>query len=65
VAQIEAYKKRFGALPPYLAADRKYGTRENREATAELQIRTAFIPFSTDPIYIVNLYMRRNTSFLD
>ena len=44
VAQIGAYKKRFGGFPPYLAADRKYGTRENREATDELEIRTSFIP---------------------
>ncbi len=44
VAQIRAYKERFGGLPPYLAADRKYGTRENREAIGNLGIRTSFIP---------------------
>jgi IS5 family transposase len=43
-AQIEAYKERFGELPPYMAADRKYGTRENREETGQLGIRTSFIP---------------------
>ncbi len=44
VAQIAAYKERFGELPPYMAADRKYGTRENREETGQLGIRTSFIP---------------------
>jgi hypothetical protein len=44
VAQIGAYKERFGELPPYMAADRKYGTRENREETDKLGIRTSFIP---------------------
>ena len=44
LVQIEAYKERFGELPPYVAADRKYGTRDNREETGKLGIRTSFIP---------------------
>jgi IS5 family transposase len=43
-AQIEAYKERFGELPPYMAADRKYGTRDNREKMEELGVRTSFLP---------------------
>lgn len=43
-AHIRAYRERFGKLPPYLAADQKYGTRENRETTGELGIRTSFKP---------------------
>jgi hypothetical protein len=44
VAQIRAYKERFGKLPPYMAADQKYGTRENRETMGDLGVRTAFKP---------------------
>jgi hypothetical protein len=44
VAQIGAYQERFGELPPYLAADRKYGTRENREEIDKLGIQTSFVP---------------------
>jgi len=38
-AHIRAYRERFGKFPPYVAADQKYGTRENREMTGELGIR--------------------------
>ena len=43
-AHIRAYRERFGKLPSYVAADQKYGMRENREMTGELGIRTSFKP---------------------
>jgi len=41
---IQAYQERFGKLPPYMTADKKYGTRGNRELAGELGIRTSFVP---------------------
>jgi len=36
------YMERFGKLPPYVTADMKYGTLENRELTEELKVRASF-----------------------
>ena len=36
------YAERFGKLPPYVSTDTKYGTRENRELTEELEVRASF-----------------------
>jgi len=44
VDHVAAYQERFGALPPYFAADQKYGTRDNRERLGPLGIRTSFKP---------------------
>jgi IS5 family transposase len=39
-----AYRERFGKLPPYFTADRKYGTRENRELLKGFGVRGSFRP---------------------
>ncbi len=39
---VEAYKERFGKLPPSFTADKKYGTRENRKYLEGLGIRQGF-----------------------
>jgi hypothetical protein len=44
VAHLAAYQERFGKLPPYVVADQKYGTRDNREKLGGLEIRTSFKP---------------------
>jgi hypothetical protein len=44
VHHVAAYFERFGTLPPYLAADQKYGTQDNREKLGILDIRTSFKP---------------------
>jgi IS5 family transposase len=36
------YVERFGKLPPYVTADTKYGTLDNRELSEELEVRAAF-----------------------
>jgi hypothetical protein len=36
------YVKRFGKLPPYVTADTKYGTLDNRELSEELKVRASF-----------------------
>ena len=41
---LRAYQGRFGKLPPYVAADRKYGTRDNRELLKGLGVRGSFRP---------------------
>jgi len=41
-AHVGDYLGRFGKLPPYVAADTKYGTLENRELMEELGVRAAF-----------------------
>lgn len=43
-AHLDAYQELFGKLPPYFAADQKYGTRDNREHLGPLGIRTSFKP---------------------
>ncbi|MCK4852276.1 MAG: IS5 family transposase [Candidatus Omnitrophica bacterium] len=47
--QVKAYKQKFGKLPPYMAADRKYGTRENRKDLEEEEIRASFRPLGRRP----------------
>lgn len=44
LAHIEAYKDRFGMLPPSMTGDGKYGTRENRELLDTKGIRSGFKP---------------------
>ena len=44
VHHVAAYQERFGRLPPYLAADQKYGTQDNRDRLGPLGIRTSFKP---------------------
>jgi len=44
VEHVVAYQERFGTLPPYFAADQKYGTLDNRERLGPLGIRTSFRP---------------------
>jgi IS5 family transposase len=44
VDHVAAYQERFGRLPPYFAADQKYGTLDNRERLGPLGIRTSFKP---------------------
>lgn len=39
-----AYEERFGKLPPYFTADRKYGTRDNRRLLEEYGVRPSFKP---------------------
>lgn len=36
------YVERFGKLPPYMTADTKYGTLENRKLSEELKVRASF-----------------------
>jgi hypothetical protein len=47
--QVKAYKQKFGKLPPYMAADRKYGTRENRKDLEDKEIRASFRPLGRRP----------------
>jgi len=42
--QIGRYKELFGRPPPWVVADRIYGTQENRNLTKETKLRDAFIP---------------------
>lgn len=42
VDHVAAYQERFGTLPPYFAADQKYGTLDNRQRLGPLGIRTSF-----------------------
>lgn len=42
--QLLAYEERFGKLPPYFTADRKYGTRDNRDLLEEFGVRPSFKP---------------------
>lgn len=39
---VASYMDRFGKLPPYVTADTKYGTLENRELMEKLEVRTSF-----------------------
>jgi len=41
---LEAYRDRFGRLPPYFVADTKYGTRKNRTDLETLAVRPSFRP---------------------
>lgn len=42
--QLVHYEELFGRPPPWVVADRIYGTQENRNLTKEAEIRDAFIP---------------------
>jgi IS5 family transposase len=39
---VGGYMDRFGKLPPYVTADTKYGTLENRELMGKLEVRASF-----------------------
>jgi hypothetical protein len=39
---LVGYMDRFGKLPPYVTADTKYGTLENRELMEKIEVRTSF-----------------------
>lgn len=39
---VSGYVHRFGKLPPYVTADTKYGTQENRELMEKIEVRTSF-----------------------
>ena len=39
---IRAYEERFGKLPPYVVADKKYGSWENREMLEGYGVRASF-----------------------
>ena len=41
-AHVLGYVDRFGKLPPYVTADTKYGTLENRELMGKLEVRASF-----------------------
>jgi len=41
---LSSYVELFGKLPPYISADTKYGTRDNRELAETLEIRPSFKP---------------------
>jgi len=41
---LHVYQERFGKLPPYFVADKKYGTRENRNLLKEYEVRESFKP---------------------
>ena len=42
VEHVGGYMDRFGKLPPYVTADTKYGTLENRELMERLEVRASF-----------------------
>jgi hypothetical protein len=46
---LTAYEKRFGKLPPYLSADKKYGSRDNRELLETYGVRPSFRPLGRKP----------------
>ncbi len=46
---IRAYKERFGKVPPYIAADQKYGSRDNRKLLDKEEIRVALKPLGRKP----------------
>ncbi|GAH61059.1 unnamed protein product, partial [marine sediment metagenome] len=41
---LQVYQERFGKLPPYFVADKKYGTWENRNLLKEYEVRESFKP---------------------
>jgi IS5 family transposase len=41
---IKAYKEKFGKVPPYIAADQKYGSRDNRKLLDKEKIRASLKP---------------------
>lgn len=49
VEQIEAFQEKFGKQPPYVAADRKYGSRDNRSRLNERKIRMSLRPLGRKP----------------
>lgn len=46
---INAYKKKFGKLPPYISADQKYGARDNHKLLDKEEIRVALKPLGRKP----------------
>jgi len=46
---INAYKEKFGKVPPYIAADQKYGSRDNRKLLDKEEIRASLKPLGRRP----------------
>jgi IS5 family transposase len=46
---IKSYQDKFGKLPPYISADRKYGSREIRNLLNKEEIRVALKPLGRKP----------------
>ncbi|MBU4329058.1 MAG: IS5 family transposase [Acidobacteria bacterium] len=46
---IKAYKEKFGKGPPYISADQKYGSRDNRKLLDKEEIRVALKPLGRKP----------------
>lgn len=46
---LKAYEEKFGMLPPYISADKKYGTRDNRKFLDKEEIRVALKPLGRKP----------------
>lgn len=46
---LKSYQEKFGKLPPYISADQKYGTRDNRTFLNEEGIRIALKPLGRKP----------------
>ena len=47
--QINAYKEKFGTVPPYISADQKYGSRDNRKLLDKEEIRASLKPLGRKP----------------
>lgn len=45
-AHLRVYEDHFGKLPPYVSANRKYGTREDRDLLEGYGVRTSFKPLA-------------------
>ncbi|MFH1934319.1 MAG: transposase [Pseudomonadota bacterium] len=48
-AHINAYKEKFGKVPPYISADQKYGSRDNRKLLDKEDIRVALKSLGRKP----------------
>lgn len=46
---INAYKEKFGKIPPYISADQKYGSRDNRKLLDKEEIRVSLKPLGRKP----------------
>ena len=47
--QVKAYKQKFGKVPPYIEADQKYGSRDNRKLLDKEEIRASLKPLGRKP----------------
>ena len=46
---INAYREKFGKVPPYISADQKYGSRDNRKLLDKEEIRASLKPLGRKP----------------